>query len=289
MSVRRNRLLRRFVVGVALLSAALALFHALLLPAIARGRVKQALRDAGAPISSFEIERVGLNELRLTNIRLGEHVWLSASAIDIHYGFDLLWTGHLRTIEIHDPEWTITRDARGIHIGPQFEGTSGQRVDRIDLPFEHLIVTDGSALFQGFPALDRADFNLTIDRRSEAKAAAHLQIASIRVENSTLSGADVMLELDGNSVHAAADWQPIANAVINLRANVTVGEQGIYGELIADLQPFEIEDAGDIAALVPALSNYTIAGAWSGYARITLDDGTVTPLIRLTADHASLG
>lgn len=286
MARRRRQLLRSGLIAVALLGLAIAIIHWLILPAVARAQVRSAFRHLGAPVASFEIERTSLAGLRLTGVRLGERPWLTAAVVDVHYNLNAIWTGRLRSIEVHDLQWTVSRNDHQVDLGFAFQRRDSGH-DRIDLPFERLIVRRGAVRLQGFGELDGAEFDLNIARRPEG-ADARVDIRHINVSDAALPGPQVVAELKGSLISAAADWEIVESEPIRLRADVAIDDGGLNGEIVADMPPVELNDLGRVRSLISGLREFELGGTWSGRARLAFGDGGMKSHIRLSARRASL-
>jgi len=232
--------IRRLLVIVGLLVAAVVVLYFFTLPPYVRSRIRSGLHDMGVNDSAFELRSVTLGGLDLHNIDLGQPHWLSIARIQATYSLATLVNGRIKKVEVDDAQWRIAIKDGRIELGPTFP-PSPASTQPMDAAFDQLVLRRATLIIDEDGQIWPVPVDGTLTRSAPGKIAIALTLSPLSDAaqlNGMLTESSGVLSLDGS-------WQvqgavPTEVSQMLQRQGVALNQRGLValsGQMKATLGP----------------------------------------------------
>jgi hypothetical protein len=142
---------------------------------VAPWAVGRALAAAGLQPATFSLSSVGLEDLRIKDLKVGPgEPWLTAGTVHVSYSLPSLGSRRVKSITVSDSTWTVHIRGGAVEWGPSPHGGKGLS---IDFPFDQVDLTAARIVVK--TATDSYDLPMSLSLSSLAPdhATAHLSLA----------------------------------------------------------------------------------------------------------------
>lgn len=137
-------------------------------------------------------------------------------------------------------------------------------------------------------ALKGVSGSIPIVANREPPQPGQFAIQSIMWNDAALPALTGSISMNNQRIEASANWPLFQEVNVAATAWVDLSGQSPSGDLTATIPQFQFAQADSLAKLFPALAQTRVGGSYALSANVQLENGQFKPLVKLTAQDASI-